>query len=250
MPSSTVTRSISGAGSSGAAVAAAATATRAAESPATAPSGRDGYHPPIRETAPRFATIAAAAPAASWEDAGRGCCSPAHASHRARAPRPASCTALAHASCRRAVGSPRADRDTLAAGSRRNARARRGPRCSTFDPMKRAPCAAAARTVAVTLLPSAERPGSNGATSTPQCTPADTSCSITRSRWDGAGVPGSVRSQISRSTVGTLKQTLTPARRPSSCRTSASRTIKVPLVTIETGVRKRANSSRLRRVSR
>ena len=74
--------------------------------------------------------------------------------------------------------------------------------------MKRAPCAAAARTVAVTLLLSAVRPGSNGATSTPQCTPADTSCSITRSRCAGAGVPGSVRSQISRSTVGTLKQTV------------------------------------------
>ena len=79
--------------------------------------------------------------------------------------------------------------------------------------------------------------------------PASTSCFSARSLCCGGAVPGSVRSQISRSSVGTEKVTPTLARFAASTSTSMSRTIIGPRVMILIGFAAWASASRHARVS-
>jgi hypothetical protein len=71
-----------------------------------------------------------------------------------------------------------------------------------------------------------------------------------RSRWRGGAVPGSVRRQISGSSVGIENVTSTSARVAASRRTSRSRTTIGPRVIRLKGLRASANACRQPRVSR
>ena len=70
---------------------------------------------------------------------------------------------------------------------------------------------------------------------TPVRIPASTSCCSARSRCCGGAVPGSVRRQISSSSVGIENVTETSATRAAAARTSRSRTISGPRVMIANG---------------
>ena len=79
--------------------------------------------------------------------------------------------------------------------------------------------------------------------------PASTSCFSARSRCRGGAVPGSVRRQISWSSVGTENVTATLARVAASASTSTSRTIIGPRVMILSGFAAWPSTSRQARVS-
>ena len=72
---------------------------------------------------------------------------------------------------------------------------------------------------------------------TPASIPASTSMRSARNRWRGGAVPGSVRRQISESSVGTDRLTCTWARCAAACSTSMSRTIIGPRVMTPNGER-------------
>ena len=88
-----------------------------------------------------------------------------------------------------------------------------------------------------------------GAISTPVGTPAAANFSIALRRLMGLGVCGSVRFHTVSSTVPMLKLTVQQPSSASSTRMSRSLVTRVPLVVMETGLRKSLSRPRIRLVS-
>ena len=116
--------------------------------------------------------------------------------------------------------------------------------------MPRAPAARAAVTTASSCSGRSESPGRIGAIPTPTSMPASASARIARRRLAGGAVPGSVVRQTRSSSVGRETYTLTGTSRAAAWRTSMSRTISGPRVTMESGVPDAASSRMHERVSR
>ena len=109
--------------------------------------------------------------------------------------------------------------------------------------MPRAPAARAAVTTASSCSGRSESPGRIGAIPTPTSMPASASARIARRRLAGGAVPGSVVRQTRSSSVGRETYTLTGTSRAAAWRTSMSRTISGPRVTMESGVPDAASSA-------